>query len=152
MSGPSPSTDETSADSQRRSLRYRKAQHLRRPAEFQRVYDGKVRAGDDRLLVFALRNELGLTRIGLSVSRKHGGSVQRQRLKRLLREAFRLSQHDLPSGLDLILIPRPQEDANVVVLQHSLMRLAKKLVKRLPFPTALAAANLPGDAAAGESP
>lgn len=111
--------------------RFRKHQHLRRPAEFQRVYDGKQRAGDERLLVFGARNQVGLTRIGLSVSRKHGGSVQRQRLKRLLREAFRLSQDVIPSGLDLILIPRVGTGAGVAEFRQSLERLSKKLDKRL---------------------
>jgi ribonuclease P protein component len=117
-------------------LRFAKAQHLRKPAEFERVYALKQRASDARLLVFAARNDLGLTRIGLSVSRKHGGAVQRHRLQRRLREAFRLRQHELPAGLDLVLIPHVGETAGVQEYGESLVRLARKLDQRLAKLTA----------------
>jgi RNase P protein component len=51
-------------------------------------------------------NDLGRRRLGLSVGKKLGGAVVRNRYKRVLREAFRLSQHELPEGYDYILIPR----------------------------------------------
>lgn len=72
------------------------------------------------------------TRFGLSVSRKHGNAVKRNRIKRLLREAFRLSQHDLPAGLDLILIPRQNSGTLLEDYQRSLRAVAKRLDKRLP--------------------
>ena len=74
-----------------------KAQHLRSKSDFERVYALKNKAADGVLLVFAARNEGPVTRIGLSVSKKHGGAIVRNRLKRLLREAFRLMQHQIPA-------------------------------------------------------
>lgn len=57
--------------------------------------------------------------------------MKRNRLKRLLREAFRLSQHELPTGLDLILIPRQNAGAGLDDFRRSLVQLARRLAKRL---------------------
>ncbi|QDT36806.1 ribonuclease P protein component [Stratiformator vulcanicus] len=106
-------------------------QRLRKPAEFRRVYDGRVRAGDDRLLVFGLPNDSSVTRFGLSVSRKHGNSVTRSQIKRRLREGFRLTQHELPVGWDLILIPRQGVIANTAEYAKSIRKLAAKLPRKI---------------------
>lgn len=113
--------------------RFRLASHLRlrNASDFERIYALRQRAGDSHLLIFAATNDLPHSRFGLSVSRKHGNAVQRHRLKRLMREAFRLSQHDLPAGLDLILIPRQGTAAGVDEFCKSLRRLSAKLARRL---------------------
>lgn len=110
---------------------FTKAQHLRAKADFERVYAKRVKAADGRILVFAARNDKPLTRIGLSVSKKHGCAVVRNRLKRLLREAFRLVQHDVPSGLDLILIPLSKDRANLAEFQEGISKISRKLARRL---------------------
>src|SRR3954451_23862658 len=73
-----------------------KSAHLRKPAEFERVYDANVYATDAMLVVNAVANELGITRLGLSISRKYGPAVVRNRWKRLIREAFRKARSELP--------------------------------------------------------
>jgi ribonuclease P protein component len=70
------------------------------------------------LQISVLPNELPHWRLGLSIGRRLGGAVQRNTIKRLLREAFRLSQHDLPMGVgtegaafgyDVVIAMRPHE-------------------------------------------
>lgn len=108
------------------------SRHLRSPRDFARVYEVKQRAGDAHLLLFAAQNPLGpATRVGFSISKKNGNSPQRHRIRRLLREAFRLSQHDLPAGLDLIVIPRPGSGSTLDDYRKSLVRLSWKLHRRL---------------------
>ena len=91
----------------------------------------KCKAADGVLLLFVARNESPSTRIGLSVSKKHGGAVDRNRLKRWLREAFRLERHRFPVGLDLIAIPLAADRASLAAYRQSLTGLVKRLAKRL---------------------
>jgi len=112
-------------------LRFTPEQRLHTPAEYDRVFAARRRAGDDRLLLFGFANDLGRTRLGLSVSKRLGNSVMRHRLKRLLREAFRLAQHDLPLGLDLVAIPRAGVIASVADYERSLLRMARQLERKL---------------------
>jgi ribonuclease P protein component len=86
------------------------------------------RVNDNRLTIWGAPNDLSHPRLGLVVSRKHGGAVQRNRLKRRLREAFRLSQHELPP-LDLICLPRTGVRLTLDGCHESLQRLAKRIAK-----------------------
>jgi ribonuclease P protein component len=113
------------------SGRFRPAEHLRRPGDFRRVYDRRRSVSDGWLIVYACENGLPHLRLGLSVSRKVGPAVRRNRLRRLYREAFRLSRHELPTGLDLILIPRRPDDPPLGDLKQSLKRLVSQVAQRL---------------------
>src|SRR5205809_8091258 len=88
------------------SQSFPKSAHLLKPAEFERVFGSEVYASDGTLVINAAPNNSGLTRLGLSISRKYGCAVVRNRWKRLIREAFRKSLCDLPSGLDLVVRPK----------------------------------------------
>ena len=111
--------------------RFRPEYRIRRNADFGRVYHCRSMASDDRLLVYGCRNGLPHPRLGLSVSRKLGPAVARNRWKRLLREAFRLCRGKLPPGIDLVVIPRAGNDPELEVLMQSLPRLANKIAEKL---------------------
>jgi ribonuclease P protein component len=113
------------------SYRFRPAEHLRRPSDFRRVYDRRRSVSDGWLIVYACENGLPHLRLGLSVSRKVGGAVRRNRLRRLYREAFRLSRPELPVGLDLVLIPRRPDDPPLEELKRSLRHLVGQVAQRL---------------------
>jgi ribonuclease P protein component len=115
----------------KRSLRLRKEEHLKRPAEFKRVFDRRCSVSNATLIVYGVPNELGFCRLGLSVSRKAGPAVHRNRVRRLYREAFRLSRAELPTGLDLVLIPRGQGEPTLADLRHALPTLVQSLARRL---------------------
>jgi ribonuclease P protein component len=69
---------------------------LSRGAQFMAVYESKARASIGPLMFHARPNELRFPRLGLAVSRRVGNAVKRNAIKRRLREAFRLLQHELP--------------------------------------------------------
>jgi ribonuclease P protein component len=113
-------------------LRFPAHLRLKKPADFKAVYDRKKSAGDELLIVYAAENGLPHPRLGVSVSRKVGGAVVRNRYKRLFREAFRLTRPDLPAGVDLVLIPRPQAgEPTLERLKASLVKLAHLAAKKL---------------------
>lgn len=120
-------------DSQRKKqtlYAYPPRNRLRGRIEIARVYDAKIREGRGPLLVYALPNELGHPRLGLSVSTRVGNAAVRNRVKRMLRESFRLMQHDLPTGYDLMVVVKPHKAMILAEFQNLLMSLVVKLHHR----------------------
>jgi ribonuclease P protein component len=110
---------------------FTKSQHLLTQAQFDRVYASEAYAADDVLVVKAAANDTGVTRLGLSVSRKVGNAVARNRWKRLIREAFRLAQHDLPPGFDLVVRPKAGAEPDFRRISASLPMLTKRAARKI---------------------
>ena len=103
---------------------------LKKLADFQQVFKRRLSASDEFVIVYAAANGLAHPRLGLSVSRKVGNAVKRNRWKRLLREAFRLQFAKLPSGVDLVIVPRTEAEPNLKAIELSLVRLGGRAAKR----------------------
>ena len=111
--------------------RFPKSSRLVHRHEFDLVFQSEHYAADDVLVIRGRSNGRGHTRLGLSVSRKVGNAVVRNRWKRLIREAFRRQKHLLPSGVDLVVRPRRGAVCRYEKIAPSLVRLARRLEKRL---------------------
>lgn len=112
------------------SYAFPKALRLRSRADFSAVYERRARESRGPLTVYALPNTLGHARMGLSVSRKVGTAPRRNRIKRLLRESFRLMQHDLPGNYDLLIVVRPHEPLMLADYQRLLSSLSVDLARK----------------------
>jgi len=101
---------------------------LRRKSDFDAAYAGGRKFGNGFFGVTAFWNDKGWARIGLAVAvRTAGGGVERNRIRRIIRESFRLHQHELP-GVDLIVSARGRaKDAPGPELHASLVALWKKV-------------------------
>lgn len=81
-------------------------EHLKKNEDFKKVYARGKSVVTPYLVLYYMKNQVGYNRLGISVSKKVGNSVVRNRTKRRIREAFRLSPVPLKDGLDLVLIAR----------------------------------------------
>jgi ribonuclease P protein component len=93
---------------QPRPHRLPQAARLKRPVDFKAVYAARLSVAIGPLVFYGKQRQTAAatTRIGLSISRRVGNAVVRNRWKRRLREAFRQVRQQLPEGLDLIVIVR----------------------------------------------
>ena len=108
--------------------RFRPHEHIRRRAEFQEVYERGVRVNGRFATVFVLANNRAVGRLGIAATKKLGGSVQRNRAKRLIREVFR--RNKIAAGFDVVVIPKRELlDASLDVLEADYRTL---LERRLP--------------------
>jgi ribonuclease P protein component len=77
---------------------------VRRRPEYLEIQNRGRRLGGAHLLLFALP---GTGRLGITVSRKVGGAVERNRVKRWIRDCFRRSREKFPGALDMVVVARP---------------------------------------------
>ena len=105
-----------------RPERFTRSHRLRHAREFQHVYGLRHRRESGPLLVYAAPNDLTHPRLGLSVSRKVGGAVTRNRIKRRLRESFRRIKTELTDPFDYIVVVRPHKGISQTEYQAHLAK------------------------------
>ena len=115
-----------------KSAHFPKSARVRKHDEFARVYATNAYAADDTLVVQVGKNTVDDNcRLGLSVSRKVGNAVVRNRWKRLIREVFRKCRGNLPAGLDVVVRPRKGANPSYQSINHSLERLVRRAARKL---------------------
>ena len=96
--------------------RFRPSERIRRRSEFQHVYEHGVKAHGRYITLFILPNDRGMGRLGVAATRKLGGSVQRNRAKRLIRETFR--HNKISEAFDIVVVAKRELlDASLAVLE-----------------------------------
>lgn len=81
-------------------------ERLLKPGEYQKVRGGGRRRGTKNFVIHVLPTDRPITRLGLSVSSRVGTAPERNRIKRLLREFFRLNKASLPPSSDMVITAR----------------------------------------------
>ncbi|MAE75566.1 MAG: ribonuclease P protein component [Planctomycetes bacterium] len=124
----------TKTDTSTRGFRFGRTLHVRKSHEFRRVYRTGGRAQGRLVTVVACKSELPHSRLGLSVSKKNGHAVRRNKIKRLIREAFRLMRWEIEArtgNVDIVVIPVPSEGKlRLTELMDELPLLAEQAAAR----------------------
>jgi len=102
------------------------SESLRKNQQFQFVYKNGKSLANKYLVMYVKENGLGKNRIGISVSKKVGNSIVRHRVKRLVRESYRLHESIFNSGLDMVIVARSgAAEVGYYEIESSLLHLCK---------------------------
>ena len=85
----------------------KRSESLKKNKDFQTVYQKGTSNANRYLVMYVLKNQHTMNRLGISVSKKVGNSVVRHRVTRLIRESYRLNEMRFKEGLDIVVIARP---------------------------------------------
>ena len=106
---------------------------LKQNHEFRRLYNKGKSAASPWLVIYCRKNRLGVSRLGLTTGVKLGHAVQRNRVRRRLREIYRTNEQRLVPGWDIVMVARVKAvHARYSNLEHSFLQLAQKLDLLLP--------------------
>lgn len=112
-----------------RPERFTRAFRLRHNREFQHVFSRSHRRESGPLLVYGAPNDLAHPRIGLSVGRRVGGAIARNKVKRRLREAFRRVKVDLNAAFDFVIVVRPHNALTQETYRRHLETAMRKVIE-----------------------
>ena len=97
---------------------------IKKSKEFSSVYKSGKSVADKYFVLYYRRNKLDYSRIGYSVSKKVGNAVVRNRIKRLLKETYRLNFDDFKIGYDFVFIARVRaKDIEYIEVEKSMKKL-----------------------------
>lgn len=113
---------------------FRKHQRIVRSEDFTRTLRKGTCAADGTLVLFAIPNDESdqdrSGKIGITIPKKTGNAVVRNRWKRLIREAYRTQQDELPVGFHFVVRPKKGAQPDWGEIRRSIPRLANKAVQR----------------------
>jgi len=110
-------------------------ERIRKRNDFERVFREGRRLTAGPIFARWVPNELGFTRMGVAVRTTLGNAPRRNRIKRLLREAYRLNKHQVPPGVDIIFLPsHGWENPTLAELEDAMREIARALRRRLRKP------------------
>lgn len=101
---------------------------LKKNFQFKHVYCNGKSLANKHLVIYFIKNNMNLNRLGLSVSKKVGNSVIRSRVTRLIKESYRLNEENILIGYDIVIIARTTcSGKDFITIRNSLIHLIKKL-------------------------
>jgi ribonuclease P protein component len=109
--------------------KFPRSQRLVLKKDYDRVFSEGRSAADENLVVYVLPTELGHPRLGMAVGKGIGGAAVRNRVKRLIREAFRLNRDKLPESADIVAVARRNVRPELAAITQSLVSLAAGLTR-----------------------
>lgn len=113
-----------------RSFRYSRAMRLSQQRDFRATFDARISHGAGPIVIYAKPNDRDCFRLGLVVNRRVGAAVRRNRIKRLLREAFRLARPTFTGAYDLVIVVRPHEPRTLAEYQRLIDSAVRTLHER----------------------
>lgn len=109
-------------------MKFTNTDGIKKDADFRKVYKRGKSVANRHLVMYTLPNKTQKSRIGISISKKVGNAVTRNRLRRLVKEAFRLNiDPNIKPGYDIVIIGRIRSsEANYSEMEKSLKHISKK--------------------------
>ena len=102
------------------------SESLKKNDDFRTVYKKGVSYANKYLVMYVLKNNQPINRIGISISKKVGNSVVRHHFCRLVRESYRLHEEMFNSGLDIVVVARTSaKDCKYSEIESALLHLGK---------------------------
>ena len=104
------------------------SESLKKNRDFQQVYRKGTSAASRQFVMYVLKNGTPVNRLGITVSKKVGNSVVRHRVKRLVKEGYRLQETAYTQGFDIVVVARPSAaGCSFADAESALQKLGKKL-------------------------